>query len=57
MASYLAPVTFFLRSPQILIVENHFLPFESVIGTFGKNRLDIKFNFRAVFPSIHRRWL
>jgi hypothetical protein len=57
MASYLSHVTFFPRIPQILIAENNFSTFESLVGTFQKSRLDIDFDVLALFLPIHRRWL
>ena len=44
MGPDLSPVTSNPRFPRILIAENNFSTFESLIDTFGRSRLDIDFD-------------
>ena len=44
MGPDLSPVTSNPRFPRILIAENNFSTFESLIDTFGKSRLDLDFD-------------
>jgi len=44
MSPALSDITSSPRFPRVLIAENNFSTFESLIDTFGKSRLDLDFD-------------